>query len=128
MPEHVLAGQERTYLTFFFTGFAYHKTAFTPAELDEFVRAYSAPGALGASLEPFRTFALSAAQNLVSARTKLLMPVLALGRQYSFGPHMVAMVQTVGEDVRGGSVPDCGHWIAEENPAYLLSQLTAFLP
>ena len=130
LPEQLLAGNERAYLSFFYSNFAGdHQTSqFTAAEVDEFVRAYAAPGALGPSLEPYRAFAASAAQNLVSARTKLPMPVLALGGEHTFGAHIVALVQAVATDVRGGSVPNAGHWLAEENPAYLLAQLLAFLP
>ena len=50
-----------------------------------------------------------------------------LGGQYSAGPGMVATVQAIADNVQGGSVPDAGHWLAEENPAYLLGQLLAFL-
>ena len=128
LPEVLLAGQEREYLNFFYTSSAHNKTAFTEAEKDEFVRAYSAPGALSASLEVYRAFATSAAQNVESARTKLPMPVLALGGEFSLGPRMVAMVEMVADDVRGGSIPGCGHWVNEENPKYLLAQLLAFLP
>lgn len=128
LPEALTVGREREYLTYFFTHFAHNKTAFTAAEVDEFVRAYSAPGAMSAGFEWYRAFPVSAARNQVSAQTKLLMPVLALGGQYSAGPAIVAAVQAVADDVCGGSVPDAGHWLAEENPDYLLAQLIAFLP
>lgn len=127
LPEMLTAGRERDYITYFFTHFAHDKNAFTPAEVDEFVRAYSAPGAMKAGFEWYRAFPITATRNQVSAQTKLTMPVLALGGQYSAGPTIVAMVQAIADDVRGGSVPDAGHWLAEENPAYLLDQLTAFL-
>ncbi|MBO0933855.1 alpha/beta fold hydrolase [Fibrella aquatilis] len=127
LPELLTAGRERDYLTYFFTHFAYDKTAFSTAEVDEFVRAYSAPGAMSAGFEWYRAFPATAARNQVSAQTKLAMPVLALGGQHSAGPTIVATVQAVADDVRGGSVPNAGHWLAEENPAYLLDQLIAFL-
>lgn len=128
LPEVLLAGKEREYLNFFYTNFAHNKTAFTEAEKDEFVRSYAAPGAMSASLEVYRAFATSAAQNLESARTKLSMPVLALGGEFSLGPRIVAMVEVVAADVRGGSIPGCGHWVNEENSEFLLAQLVAFLP
>ena len=128
LPEQVLAGKERAYLSFLFNAFAQRKAAFPAAAIDEFVRAYAAPGALGPSLGPYRAFDTSAAQNLLSACAKLPMPVLALGGQYTIGEHIVALVQTVAADVRGGSVPDAAHWLVEENPDYLLAQLVSFLP
>lgn len=128
LPELLTAGKEREYLTYFFTTFAHNKTAFLPAEVDEFVRAYSAPGAMRAGFEQYRAFPVTAARNQASAQTKLPMPVLALAGQYSAGPVIVATVRQLADDVRGGSVPDAGHWLAEENPAYLLAQLLTFLP
>lgn len=127
LPEMLTAGRERAYLTYFFTHFAYRKDAFTAAEVDEFVRAYSAPGAMSAGFEWYRAFPKTAAQNQVNSQTKLPMPVLALGGQHSAGPSIVATVQAIADNVQGGSVPDAGHWLAEENPEYLLSQLLAFL-
>lgn len=128
LPEILTAGKEREYLTYFYTNFAFNKTAFTADEVNEFVRSYATPGAMSSSLGSYRAFTTSAAQNAVSARTKLQMPVLALGGQSSFGPLMVPMVQLVADNVQGGSIPDCGHWINEEKTDYLLAQLTAFLP
>ena len=128
LTEVLTAGKEREYLTYFFTTFAHHKTAFSPAEVDEFVRAYSAPGAMSAGFEPYRAFPVTAARNQASAQAKLPMPVLALGGQYSAGPAIVATARQIADDVRGGSVPDAGHWLVEENPDYLLAQLLAFLP
>ena len=75
----------------------------------------------------YKAFDTSAPQNQASAQTKLPMPVLALGGDKSFGPRIVAMAELVATDVRGGSIPNCGHWVAEENPNYLLAQLQAFL-
>lgn len=127
LPEMLRAGREHDYITYFFTHFAHNKNAFTTAEVDEFVRAYSAPGAMSAGFEWYRAFPTTAARNQASAQTKLTMPVLALGGQYSAGLTIMATVQAVADDVRGGSVPDAGHWLAEENPAYLLNQFTNFL-
>ena len=128
LAAQLLAGRERYYLEYMYTTSAFRKTAFTAAEVDEFVRAYAAPGAMEASLGVYKAFDTSGAQNQASARTKLPMPVLALGGDHSFGPRIVALVQLVAEHVQGGSIPDCGHWVAEENPEYLLAQLLDFLP
>jgi pimeloyl-ACP methyl ester carboxylesterase len=54
------------------------------------------------------------------------MPVLALGGEISAAPFIVSMAQESAENVRGGSVPCAGHWIAEENPNYLIQQILAF--
>lgn len=111
LPETLIAGKERDYLTYFYISSAFNKTVFTADEVNEFVRAYSAPGVMSSSLGSYRTFATSAAQNAASARTKLPMPVLALGGDAKFRPLMVPMAQLVASNVQGGSIPDCGHWL-----------------
>ncbi len=128
LPEQLTAGLEREYLMWFYTNQAYRKGAFYEAEIDEYVRAYLAPGAMSASFEWYRAFKTDIEQNQASSRTKLTMPVLALGGEKLTGHIMVPMAQVVADDVRGGSVPECGHWMAEEKPDYLLDQLNDFLP
>jgi len=32
----------------------------------------------------------------------------------------------IAEDVRGGVADDCGHWIPEERPDWVVEQLLAF--
>jgi pimeloyl-ACP methyl ester carboxylesterase len=36
-------------------------------------------------------------------------------------------MQTLAVDVQGKVIPDCGHWIAEEQPEMLLTKLKPFL-
>jgi pimeloyl-ACP methyl ester carboxylesterase len=33
----------------------------------------------------------------------------------------------VAANVGGGVIPDCGHWVAEEQPDFVLNQLKSFL-
>jgi pimeloyl-ACP methyl ester carboxylesterase len=56
----------------------------------------------------------------------LTIPVLALGGE--FGMNMIPFndLKAVAENVRGGIVEDCGHYIAEEQPEELTRQLLEF--
>ena len=128
LPESLVAGRERTYLTEgFYRALSYNPAAFTDADVDEYVRSYSAPGGMKAGFEYFRAFAEDARHNKEHFKTKLTMPVLALGGAQSLGPTMVDMVKEVASDVRGGSIERCGHWVADERPADLTERLIAFL-
>jgi pimeloyl-ACP methyl ester carboxylesterase len=40
---------------------------------------------------------------------------------------MVDMLREFATDVRGGSIPDCGHWVVEERPEVVLAELEKFL-
>jgi pimeloyl-ACP methyl ester carboxylesterase len=54
------------------------------------------------------------------------MPVLALGGECSFGTAALNSMRLLAADVRGGVVPDSGHWIPEERPDFLVDQLFKF--
>jgi pimeloyl-ACP methyl ester carboxylesterase len=54
------------------------------------------------------------------------MPVLALGGELSLREITRNLYGAVAEDVRGGVIPQCGHWVAEERPDDLADQLLAF--
>jgi pimeloyl-ACP methyl ester carboxylesterase len=127
LPESLVAGRERIYLTEgFYRALSYNPAAFTEAEVDEYVRAYAAPGGMRAGFEYFRAFSDDAQHNKAYFTRKLSMPVLALGGEQSLGPVMVHMVQEVATNVRGGVIERCGHWIADERPEYLTEQLIVF--
>ena len=46
---------------------------------------------------------------------------------HDMGANVRHLLEGVARHVRGGAVPDCGHFIADEQPGYLLQQLEALL-
>jgi pimeloyl-ACP methyl ester carboxylesterase len=62
------------------------------------------------------------------ATGKLTMPVLCYGGANGRGRGMGAIEswRRVATDVRGGIVENCGHWIPEERPDWVVEQLLAF--
>jgi pimeloyl-ACP methyl ester carboxylesterase len=126
LPEGLVAGRERLYLSWFFTHKAYQKEAIAPDDIDEYVRQYAKPGAMKAGFEYYRSFFENADRNRELAQNKLKMPVLALGGDRSTGMLMLNVMRAVADDVRGGIVPDCGHYIPEERADYLIQQLLTF--
>ena len=79
----LVSGRERVYLTHFYRE-CYNPGAFTHADVDEYVAAFSAPGALRASMAHYGALWTDLAHNKENAKTKLEMPVLALGGEISF--------------------------------------------
>lgn len=126
VPEALVTGRERSYLTWFFKTFAYDKAAIGEAEIDEYVRCYSAPGGLRAGFAHYRAFADDARQVAEWAKTRLKLPVLALGGELSLGETTAKLYRAVADDVQGEVVPQCGHWVAEEKPHYLADRLLRF--
>jgi pimeloyl-ACP methyl ester carboxylesterase len=125
IPEMLTAGKEREYLSWFYRS-AYNPEAITEADIDKYVASYSAPGGMRAGFEYYRAFPITLEQNREHANVKLPMPVLALGGEYSFGSAALDSMKPLATDVRGGVVPFSGHWIAEEQPEFLIEQLLSF--
>jgi pimeloyl-ACP methyl ester carboxylesterase len=133
IPEALTAGKEREYLSWFYRGLAYNPEAITEADIDEFVSHYSAPGGMRAGFEYYRAFPINAEQNKELSETKLEMPVLVLGGDIypalggDFpGNFALNATQAVAQNVRGVIVPFSGHWIPEEQPYFVVEQLTTF--
>lgn len=128
MPEALVAGRERTYLTDGFYGaLSRNKAAFSREDVDEYLRSYSAPGAMHAAFEWYRAFDEDIRQNRPQLRTKLPMPVLMLGGEQSGAPLMLETAQEIATSYETGSIPECGHWMAEEQPAAVAERILAFV-
>lgn len=127
LPEALVAGHERLFLSWFYRNFSYNPAAITPADVDEYVRTYAAEGGMRGVFNFFRAFPEDVEQNRAYARTKLPMPVLALGGRGSLGDLVVASAREVATDVRGGTIEQCGHWIPLERPEELTARLIDFL-
>ena len=83
-----------------------------------------------AGFEYYRAFPQDAIQNENYSKTKLTMPVLALGAGYipAFGgnvtmPTILYGMQTLAQNARGVIVPNSGHLIPEEQPQFVIKQL-----
>ena len=80
-----------------------------------------------AGFEYYRAGYKDSFENKKFAQNKLTMPVLALGgSEGGDGAGMFKTMQSVAANVKGGAVPNCGHYIEEERPEYLASQVKAF--
>ena len=127
VPEMLIAGREPEYLGWFFRNHAHDPSAITPEDIDIYVRNYRQPGAARAAMGYYRALYEDAEQNRALAKIKLTIPVLALGGAFSIGEGVGACLSRLAEDVESAVVPDCGHWLAEEQPEWLADRLLAFL-
>jgi pimeloyl-ACP methyl ester carboxylesterase len=133
VPEALVQGKEMMYLSWFYRNLAYNPSAITQTDINEFVSHYSAPGGMHAGFEYYRAFPQDAIQNMNYSKTKLTMPVLALGAGYipTFGgnitmPTIVYGMQILAQNATGIIIPNSGHWIPEERPDFVLDQLSKF--
>jgi pimeloyl-ACP methyl ester carboxylesterase len=128
VAEMLVFGRERPYLQAFFNARSF--VPVSDADLDVYVSAYSAPGAMRAGFELYRAFDQDAADNRAALERngKLTVPVLAVGGEISTSGELVEeMMREVAEHVTGVRVPGTAHWVAEENPEAFLAALLDFL-
>ena len=132
LPEALVQGREREYLSWFFAAFSWQRDAISAADVDEYVRCYSQPGALAAGFAYYRNIPQDLADNQATLASgfRLPMPVLALGGGRSEargrGEEPLESLRLIAADVQGGAVPDCGHFIPEEQPELLARRLLEF--
>jgi pimeloyl-ACP methyl ester carboxylesterase len=130
LPEALVTGRERIYLQWFYRNFAWRPDAIGEAEIQEYLRTYCQPGALRAGFALYRALPQDRADNAAAiAQGKLKMPVLAVGggRSFGRGEEVERSLRRVAAVVTGAVIPDCGHWIPEEQPQLLLDLLLPFL-
>jgi pimeloyl-ACP methyl ester carboxylesterase len=130
LPEALCIGREELIIGWFFETYGYRPNCISPEDQREYFRTYRKFGAFRAMLEYYRALPIDAEDNkaILSRHGKLRMPVLALGGEKSFGrgTECLQSLQLVAENVRGGIVANCGHWLAEEQPAFLVGELMKF--
>ena len=128
LPEQLTAGRERIYLEeVSFKKLAHSQTAISKTDIDEYVRHYAAPGGMHAGFEWYRAFFQDVDETAMFAQKKLSMPVLVIGDQLIKNSGELQM-RTLATNVRGVVADQSGHFVAEEQPEFLMQQLQQFLP
>ena len=126
-PLALVHGRERIYFEHFWNDFAADaKHSVSERDRRFYTKAYARPGGMRAGFEYYRAIFTVIEHNKENAKTKLKMPVLALGGERGFGQAPLLSMRELADNVRGGVIERCGHWIAEEQPEYLTEQLLAF--
>ncbi|MHC2333743.1 alpha/beta fold hydrolase [Bradyrhizobium sp. USDA 4454] len=125
IPELLIAGHEFAFIRNFI-----HDREYRPIADDDirvYADAYAAAGGLRAGFELYRAFPQDEQRFAEFEKTKLPMPVLALAGDRSNGTVELSMAQGLATDVTGGTAPETGHWLPDENPVFLCGQLVSFL-
>jgi pimeloyl-ACP methyl ester carboxylesterase len=126
IPELLLPGHERDLLGWAHRAMGATDAAITPADLDEFVRAYTGPDAWRGTAGLYQAlFADAGRTRALATRSPLRMPVLAVD-----GPgHPVTgttLRQVAVGEVTAVHVEGVGHLVAQQAPAALAGALLAF--
>ena len=101
-------------------------STFSKADIDEYERVYQLPGGLRGMLGYYRAVIEDMEQNKALFARKLGVPILALGGDRGSAPTICEAMRPLGSDVRGGVVANSGHYIPEEQPEALVTELLNF--
>lgn len=123
--ESLAEGRERLLLQRFLSSIK-NPTVLTQEDIDEYVRCYSDPESLHAGFEYYRAYSQNEQQFKEYSKQKLSIPVLALGGENSGAGFPFYSLAQLAENVSGGIILQCGHYIQEEQPEELLRRLIAF--
>lgn len=128
LPEVLLRGREALFLTWLFRAKSMRPWAIGAQAIEEYARQLAAPGAIRAVTAYYKTVfePEGLEKNRQRAKTPLTIPVLALGGERGYGPHLVSAMRAVANNVTGGAVPGAGHYLPEEAPDQISDELIRF--
>ncbi|WP_046729396.1 alpha/beta fold hydrolase [Streptomyces humi] len=128
LNEELVRGRERLFFGWQFATKAATRTAIPEYAVDVYVDAITTdPRALRASFAYYRALDETIAQNERRSRTRLTLPVLAVGGALWSGAGAAQTMRLAADDVTEVVLDDCGHYPAEEQPARFAEILEDFL-
>ena len=125
--ERLVAGRERIYLDRFYNDFAGNPSRIDEATRNHYAELYARPGAMHSAFAQFLSFPKDAEDNKVAMRSKLTMPVLAIGGEKSFGSNEALVMRNAATQVTELVIADSGHWLMDEQPQATVAAIRAFL-
>jgi pimeloyl-ACP methyl ester carboxylesterase len=123
IPELLIRGRERDYITWFFE--THSHDGISAQDVDVYVAAIERPDALSASLGVYRAYFESAEQVAALAAAPLEIPVTAYGGEASLAGLALESARLVAPGASGEVIPRCGHWAPEEAPEFVAGQIRA---
>jgi len=129
VPERLLVGKEREFLTWFYDLHMAKREAITEEDLNETLRTFSGREGVLGSMGVYRAAFTSIEQTEPLTRLlvghKVAVPVVALGGDKSLGADVEKMLKLVAKNVEGEIVSNCGHFLPEEYPAVVVRHILA---
>lgn len=128
LAEALVQGREDVFLQGVFSRTAVVPQAITDDDRAVYLRSYRLPAHLKAGFELYR--ALPTAEAFDRQHTEAFAPpILLVGGDRGLGPYEEKIAADLAahgvQRLQTAVIPDCGHWIAEEQPARLISLLAS---
>lgn len=130
LPERLIGADPELYLRNCIRRWASKHDAFEETVLQEYLKAFCRPETIHATCEDYRAGAtIDLQHDAADVAHKLTCPVLALWAQQGFSEKKYDVLATWREramNVSGRAIPDCGHFLPEEQPEVVLDELVRF--
>ena len=131
LPEALTAGREDVYLRYLYRAWAWNPAAIEEEAVQEYLRCFRQPGAMRAGFEDYRAAAtLDLAHDAADRDRKIGVPTLVLWGGSGRAPQAADMLGVwrarCSGPLTGHVVPDCGHFVPEEQPEAVIEAVLAF--
>jgi pimeloyl-ACP methyl ester carboxylesterase len=127
-PEALVRGRERSYFEHYWNDFAANRNhSISEADRVAYTAAYARPGRMRAGWGYFTSLPQDAKDFAEFSRTKLSMPVLAIGGEKANGSLLGVQMKLVANDATVVVLRGSGHWVMEEKPKEAMDALLNFL-
>ncbi len=125
VPERLIVGEERAFLTWFYEGATARPEVFDVETVDEYLRTFAGrEGVLGA-MGVYRAAFDSIDQTEPLVVDKVAIPVVALGGAKGLGAKVGEMLAKVAGNLTTETLTDCGHFVPEECPDAVIRHVRA---
>jgi len=124
VPEALIVGNERAFLNWFYAGdHVVNHAGITRQAVDEYLRTFAGTEGVLGSMGIYRAAFASIAQTERLMANKVVVPIVALGGEKGLGDKVGAMIALVAEQVEAYTLADCGHFMTEERPAFVVQHI-----
>jgi pimeloyl-ACP methyl ester carboxylesterase/heme-degrading monooxygenase HmoA len=129
LAEMLIAGKEKEFFhAFAFDGFVFRKEAFFPADIDHYIANQTRSGRLKAGLTYYRALLAGKVFFANTVAPPWTFPVLAIDGDHSMNGLTANSFARIAPGLKSHIAPDCGHFVQEEQPEFLVRTLLDFLP
>ena len=126
VPERLIVGNERAFLTWFYEGdHVVNHAAITPEAVNEYLRTFAGKEGVLGSMGIYRAAFASIDQTEPLMKAKISVPIVALGGEKGLGGKVGDMVAMVAQNVEAHTLTGCGHFMTEERPEFVADHIVA---
>jgi pimeloyl-ACP methyl ester carboxylesterase len=127
ITDRLIVGREREFLTWFYDRVPTKPPAITEEDVNEYLRTFAGKAGVDGAFGVYRGISQTARQTAPLALSKINTPVLAIGGEKARALNVAAEMRQVATNVKGVAIPNCAHFVPEEQPTELVQQIEKFL-